>query len=444
MSVNVNKMNENMSETIDRTAALRKENERIMEEVDNINKRNKTNKYRNLYVIIDQIDGKIIPVGLEMLSEARRLIDDFNKKYSLNEKVIAVILGNGIKHLCKELIYFGADAVIYADDPKLQHHINKIYTKVIVQIATDAKYIQKISPEYSKEFKRPRYMFFAADSTGRHLSSTVLAELESGLASDINKLVIEDIDFRHEHKTKGQMLTFDKTLLMYRPDFSGFLWTTILCLDNKNPEIKRDYHPQACSIIPGVFERLERDFSRTGIIEECIPEFDPKDLDIKILSRKILKSTIDFGSYKTIISFGRGIKGSPEENIKLIEKLAKLLNAEIGISLPISKKPFKLSDKMNSLYITPERVIGTSGQKVEPTIYIALGISGATQHLAGMKNSGFVIAVNPDENAPIRNECDVFIKGRIEDVLPIMIEELEKEKMTQAKEEGGSTVVGTV
>ena len=148
--------------------------------------------------------------------------------------------------------------------------------------------------------------------------------------------------------------------------------------------------------------------------------------------------------YKTIISFGRGIKESPEENIKLIEKLAKLLNAEIGISLPISKKPFKLSDKMNSLYITPERVIGTSGQKVEPTIYIALGISGATQHLAGMKNSGFIIAVNPDENAPIRNECDVFIKGRIEDVLPIMIEELEREKMTQTKEEGGSTVVGTV
>jgi electron transfer flavoprotein alpha subunit len=444
MSVNVNKMNENIGNTINQTAALRKENERIMEEFDNINKRNETNKYRNLYVIIDQIDGKIIPVGLEMLSEARRLIDEFNKKYSLNEKVIAVILGYGIKHLCKELIYFGADAVIYADDSKLQHHINKIYTKVIVQIATDAKYIEKISPEYSKEFKRPRYMFFAADSTGRHLSSTVLAELESGLASDINKLVIEDIDFRHEHKTKGQMLTFDKTLMMYRPDFSGFLWTTILCLDNKNPEIKRDYHPQACSIIPGVFERLERDFSRTGIIEECIPEFDPKDLDIKILSRKILKSTIDFGSYKTIISFGRGIKGSPEENIKLIEKLAKLLNAEIGISLPISKKPFKLSDKMNSLYITPERVIGTSGQKVEPTIYIALGISGATQHLAGMKNSGFVIAVNPDENAPIRNECDVFIKGRIEDVLPIMIEELEKEKMTQAKEEGGSTVVGTV
>ena len=440
----MNEMNEIMSKTINQTAALSKEKEKEIENVDSIKKMNETSKYRNLYVIIEQVDGKIIPVGLEMLSEARRLIDDFNRKYSLNEKVIAVILGNGIKHLCKELIYYGADAVIFADDPKLNYHINKIYTKIIVQIASNAKYIEKISPEYSKEFKRPRYMFFAADSTGRHLSSTVLAELESGLASDINKLVIEDIDFRHEHKTKGQMLKFEKTLMMYRPDFSGFLWTTILCLDNKNPEIKRDYHPQACSIIPGVFEPLEKDMSRTGIIEECIPEFDTKDLEIKVLSRNILKDTIDFGGYKTIISFGRGIKESPEENIKLIEKLAKLLNAEIGISLPISKKPFKLSDKMNSLYITPERVIGTSGQKVEPTIYIALGISGATQHLAGMKNSGFIIAVNPDENAPIRNECDVFIKGRIEDVLPIMIEELEREKMTQTKEEEGSAVVGTV
>ncbi len=438
----MSKLNEVIKETTKQTDFSIENKEANVLDTDN--KEDETSKYRNLYVIIEQIDGKIVPVGLEMLSEARRLIDDFNKKYLSNEKVIAVILGNGIKHLCNDLIYYGADAVLYADDPRLQYHINKIYTKVIVQIATNTKHIQKISPEYSKQFRRPRYMFFAANSTGRHLSSTVLAELESGLASDINKLVIEDIDFRHEHKTKGQMLTFEKTLMMYRPDFSGFLWTTILCLDNKNPEIKRDYHPQACSIIPGVFEPLEKDMSRTGIIEEFKPEFDTKDLEIKVLSRNILKDVIDFGSYKTIISFGRGIKESPEKNIKLIEKLAKLLNAEIGISLPVSKKPFKLSDKINSLYITPERVIGTSGQKVEPTIYIALGISGATQHLAGMKNSGFIIAVNPDENAPIRNECDVFIKARIEDVLPIMIEELEREKMTQAGEGGGSTVVGTV
>ena len=164
--MSVNKMSEIINKTVDQTAALTKEKEKEVEvegEVDNINKMTETNKYRNLYVIIEQVDGTIIPVGLEMLSEARRLMDDFNKKYSLNEKVIAVILGNGIKHLCEELIYYGADAVIYADDAKLNYHINKIYTKVIAQIATDPKCIEKISPEYSKEFKRPRYMFFAAD-----------------------------------------------------------------------------------------------------------------------------------------------------------------------------------------------------------------------------------------------------------------------------------------
>src|SRR4249920_3552564 len=153
--MSVNKMNEIMNKTIDQIASLtkKKDKEAEVEEVANINnKKNEINKYRNLYVIIEQVDGKIIPVGLEMLSEARRLIDDFNKKYSLNEKVIAVILGNGIKHLCKELIYFGADAVIFADDPKLNYHINQVYTKIIVQIATNAKYIEKISPEYSKGF----------------------------------------------------------------------------------------------------------------------------------------------------------------------------------------------------------------------------------------------------------------------------------------------------
>src|SRR6187551_803089 len=164
--MSLNQINENINNTVDQTAALTEKKEKNIEEIDGINKMNQISKYRNLYVIVEQVDGKIIPVGLEMLSEARRLIDDFNKKYSLNEKVIAVILGNGIKDLCKELIYHGADAVIFADDPKLQYHINKIYTKVIVHIATDVTCIEKISPEYSKEFKKPRYMFFAADSTG--------------------------------------------------------------------------------------------------------------------------------------------------------------------------------------------------------------------------------------------------------------------------------------
>lgn len=401
---------------------------------DDVTEKNPNNVYRHLYVIVEQDNGNLIPVSLEMLSEARRLMNDFNTKYSLNEKVVAVILGKDIKKLCQELIYFGADAVICADHPNLIYSINKIDTKIIVQIVTDSNCVEKISPEYAKGFKRPRYMFFAADNIGRHLSSTVMADLESGLASDINKLVIEDIDIRHEHKTKGQTIRYEKILEMYRPDFSGFLWTTILCLDNKNPDIKKDYHPQACSIIPGVFEPLEKDITRTGVIVEYVPKFDERDLQIKILSRKIFKESVDFNSFKTIISFGRGIKEAPEENIRLIEKLAKLLNAGIGISLPISKKPYRLSENMDSLYMIPERVIGTSGHKIEPAVYIAIGISGATQHIAGMKNSRFIIAINQDENAPIKDVCDVFIKGRMEEVLPVMIEELEMKKKSIEKE----------
>jgi electron transfer flavoprotein alpha subunit len=384
--------------------------------------------YRHLYVVIEHEEGKPIPVSLEMLGEARRLMDDFNKKYFSNEKVVAVVLGNNVRKLCEELIFYGADAVIYAESPELQYTRNLIDTKIISKIAVNKESLAKISPDYAEQFKKPRYMFFAADNVGRHLSSTVLAELESGLASDINKLVIQDLEIRHEHKTKGQAMTYAKTLEMYRPDFSGFLWTTILCLDNRNPVIEREYHPQACSIIPGVFQPVIRDITRKGIIVDYIPKLEEQDLNVKILNRKVIKSAVDFDTHKAIISFGRGIKDLPEENIKLVEELAKELNAEIGISLPISKKPYVVSEIISSTYMIPDRVIGTSGRRVSPLLYIAVGISGAMQHIVGMKESEFVVAINPDENSPIKDECDVFIKGRMEDVVPILIEELRKQK----------------
>lgn len=385
--------------------------------------------YRHLYVVVEHEEGKPIPVSLEMLGEARRLMDDFNKRYSSNEKVVAVLLGNNVRKLCEELLFYGADAVIYAESPELQYSRNLIDTKIISEIAINKECVAKISPDYAERFKKPRYMFFAADNIGRHLSSTVLVELESGLASDINKLVIEDLEIKHEHKTKGQAMTYAKTLEMYRPDFSGFLWTTILCLDNRNPAIEREYHPQACSIIPGVFQPLMRDSTRSGIIVEHVPKLEEQDLNVKILSRKIIKSAVDFDTSKAIVSFGRGIKDLPEENIKLIEELAKELDAEIGISLPISKKPYIASETITSKYMVPDRVIGTSGRRVSPLLYIAIGISGAMQHIAGMKESEFVIAINPDENSPIKDECDLFIKGRMEDVMPILIEELRKQKL---------------
>ncbi|MFL6482238.1 MAG: electron transfer flavoprotein subunit alpha/FixB family protein [Nitrososphaera sp.] len=385
-----------------------------------------TSKYQHLYVVIEHDDGVPVPVSLEMLGEARRLMDGFNKKYSSDEKVVAVVLGHNVHKLCEELIYYGADYVIYADSPELRSRRNIIDTKVISQIARNRELAAKFSN--ASEFVKPRYMFFGADSIGRHLSSTVLAELESGLASDINKLVVEDLELKHEHKTKGQAIKYEKTLEMYRPDFSGFLWTTILCLDNRNPANEREYHPQACSIIPGVFAPIERDSSRRGEIVDYIPKFDEHDLRVRVLDRKIVKSAVDFDSHKAIVSFGKGVKDSPEQNIKLVAELAKEIEAEVGISLPISKKPFSVSEGTNSTYMIPDRVIGTSGRKVAPLLYIAAGISGAMQHIAGMKESGFIVAINPDENSPIKDECDIFIKGRIEDVIPILVEELRKQR----------------
>jgi electron transfer flavoprotein alpha subunit len=385
-------------------------------------------KYRHLYVVIEHEEGNLLPVNFEMLGEARRLMDGFNVRYSAEEKVVAILLGNEMRSQCDKLISYGADAVIYAENPELKYHRNLVYTKVISQIANDKDCSKKISARSSEEFKRPRFMFFSADDTGRHLSATVLAELESGLASDINKLVIDDIELKHEHKTKGQLEKYFKTLEMYRPDFSGFLWTTILCLDNRHPNNRREYHPQACSIIPGVFQPIEPDNNRKGVIVDFKATLDTDDLGVKILNRKVVKSPIDYDSHKAIVSFGRGINESPEENIALIDSLKRELGAEVGISLPISKKPYNISNSKLSAYITPERVIGTSGRKVAPTLYIAVGISGAMQHIAGMKESEFVIAINPDTDSPIRDECDIFIKGRLEDVLPVLIEELRQQK----------------
>ena len=159
---------------------------------------------------MNQLTIIVVPASLEMLGEARRLMDNFNLTYNSNEKVIAILLGDGIKDLSQELIFYGADAVIYADDPNLKYPINKIYTKIISQIATDSNSLKEISPEYVSEFKKPRYMFFLADSIGRHLSATVLAELDSGLASDINKLVISDLEIKHQHKTNGKTIRLPK------------------------------------------------------------------------------------------------------------------------------------------------------------------------------------------------------------------------------------------
>ena len=127
---------------------------------------------------------------------------------------------------------------------------------------------------------------------------------------------------------------------MYRPNFSGFLWTTILCLDNRNPSIEREYHPQACSIIPGVFVPIEPDKSRRGVIVDYVPEFDERDLQVRIIDRKIVKSAVDFDSHKAVVSFGKGVKDSPEPNISWWPSLQKRLKLKLAFRFQYLKSPF--------------------------------------------------------------------------------------------------------
>ena len=383
-------------------------------------------KYEHLIVCFEHDDGHPANVSFEMLGEARRLMDEFNEKYSLNEKVMAIILGHNIGPLCEMAIHAGADAVIITDHPELRYPRTTIDTKVICSIVRDKNTIAR-AVKISEDYVKPRFMFFGADAIGRHLSSTVLAELESGLASDVNKLVIDDVPIQHQHKTKGSPEVYEKTLLMYRPDFSGFLWTQILCLDNKNPEIEFEFSPQACSIIPGVFQPVN-DKGRRGNVVEYEPTFSCKDLRLRIMKREVIKSEVPLEDYKVVVAFGRGIKDNPEYNIKLIEMLAKSLGAEVAISLPLSKQPYNISQSLKSTYFIPARVIGTSGKKIQPKLYVAIGISGAAQHIVGMKDSEFVLSINPDPEAPIKDESDIYIHGRMEDVLPKLIDLVKKLK----------------
>lgn len=381
-------------------------------------------KHEHLFVFFEHDDGHPANVSFEMLGEARRQMDDFNKKYSLNEKVIAIIFGHNIRSLCERAIHAGADAVIFADHPELRYPKIMVDTKVICSIVKDRKTVAK-AVEVSDDYTKPRYMFFGADAIGRHLSSTVLAELESGLASDVNKLFVDDVTITHEHKTKGKPEKYEKILFMYRPDFSGFLWTQILCLDNKNPEIAQEFSPQACSIIPGVFQPVI-DEKRKGNIVEYEPTFSGRDLKIRITKREVIKSEVPLEDYDMVVAFGRGIKDSPESNIKLVEQFAETLGAEIAISLPLSKQPYNITQSLKSTYFIPARVVGTSGKKIHPKLYVAIGISGAAQHIVGMKDSEFVVSINPAPDAPIKDESDVYIQGRMEDVLPVLIDSVKK------------------
>jgi electron transfer flavoprotein alpha subunit len=210
-------------------------------------------------------------------------------------------------------------------------------------------------------------------------------------------------------------ILYPKILHMKRPDFSGFEWSTILCIDDPD----KDFHPQSCSVIPGSFKPLPRDPSRKGLKQSVPMDLAPKDFRVKTLKRDVLPIEVDLTRPEVIVAVGRGIQKDPTRGVKLGLELAQVLGGDLGISRGVVTSKYPVDPAMNQ-YTKEVRQIGETGQMVKPRLYIALGISGAIQHKKGMDKSRVIVAVNPDPSAPIREFSDVFIEGDLFDVVPRM------------------------
>jgi electron transfer flavoprotein alpha subunit len=317
--------------------------------------------YKGVWVFAEQREGELQKVSLELLGEGRKIAD------KLGVKLTALLLGNNVSNLVEELATHGADEVLVAEHELLTHYTTDGYTKVICDLANDRK---------------PEILFIGATFVGRDLGPRVAARLTTGLTADCTSLDIDE---------NG------KFLLATRPAFGGNLMATIAC---------QDHRPQMATVRPGVFSKSEKAGNNAEIIKVDVKltQEDVRTKVIEIVKEK--KDIVDISEANFIVSGGRGV-GS-KENFKLLEELAEALGGTVGGSRAAIEKEW--SDK--------NLQVGQTGKTVRPTIYIACGISGAIQHVAGMQDSDLIIAVNKDANAPIMKLADYAIVGDLTKVLP--------------------------
>lgn len=364
--------------------------------------------YSDMWVYCETQSGELLDVSMEMLGKARRLMDEYNDDYSANERVVAVLIGDDVAALTDSAIGCGADVVVYHEDDQLSRFRHTPYTEIFADMArADGDW---------REYDEPRYTLFPATNNGRDLSALVQAELDSGLASDCSGLYIEESVISNPVKTgqPGENKTFERVLHMKRPDFSGFEYSTILCLDNPT----REFHPQGASVIPGSFELPEFDSDREGQRIEHEVELDPEWLQVEVLAHERLDTGVDLSGHDVVVALGRGIGDDPTQGMELGVELADTFeDAGVGVSRGIVTGSYDFASHIEE-YTQEERQIGETGQVVAPELYIAAGISGAIQHKVGMDESETIIAVNTDPDARIRDFSDYFIDGDLFEVLP--------------------------
>ncbi len=325
--------------------------------------------YKGVFVFVEQRKGEIQGVSLELIGKARDLAD------ALNDKVYAILLGDSISYQANMLIAHGADVVICADAPDLNDYLTEPYTQAVSHIVNEYK---------------PNILMLGATTIGRDLGPRLSARLETGLTADCTKLEISE----------------EKDLLMTRPAFGGNLMATIVC---------KEHRPQMSTVRPGVMRSLLADSSRKGEVVMVNIPFKKEKFRVKLLSTvKEKTEMVDISEAKILISCGRGMANA--ESLKTVTDLAETLDAQVSASRAV----------VDAGLISHDRQVGQTGKTVRPDLYLAVGISGAIQHLAGMEESGYIVAINKDKFAPIFQVADLGIVGDAKQIVKQLNERLKK------------------
>jgi len=326
-------------------------------------------QYKNVYVFVEQREGVIQNVGLELLGKARELAD------ALNEKVYAMLLGHDLTTQAQECIAYGADTVLRVDAPELATYVTEPYAQAIYQIIRDNK---------------PSIVLIGATTIGSDLGPRLSARVETGLTADCTGLEISE----------------ERDLLMTRPAFGGNLMATIIC---------KEHRPQMSTVRPGVMRMGQRDENRKGTIEDVKINFDKSKFRVRVLETvKQTKNLIDITEAHVLISGGRGVGNA--EGFDMLRAMANTIGAEVSASRAM----------VDAGVLGHERQVGQTGKTVRPDLYFAMGISGAIQHLAGMEESEYIIAINKDKFAPIFNVADLGIVGDVRKIVPLLTEKLKR------------------
>ncbi len=364
--------------------------------------------FKDVWVFCEQRDGKLMPTDFELISEGRRLADE------LGVDLCGLLLGDNVEGIAKELGGYGADKVYVCEHPLLKVYTTDAYAKVICDVIEELK---------------PEAFLIGATNIGRDLGPRCAARLHTGLCADCTHLDVDMgiyKDFLHEASTLdneridglntamvlGQKHDVSRDLKMTRPAFGGHLMASIIC-----PR----FRPTMATVRPGVMKKRPFDQAKADACQIVKPAFELSEADMQTEVTEVVKAAkklVDLIGADFIVSVGRGISKDVEGGIKLAEELAAELGGVVGGSRAV----------IDSGWLSADHQVGQTGKTVHPKVYVALGISGAIQHKAGMQDSECIIAVNKNDSAPIFEIADYGICGDLFKVTPMLTEAIRAAK----------------